>query len=390
MINILFVDDEPNILDGFRRMLRSMRRDWQMFFAVGGAEALSLLEKQPFDVVVSDMKMPGIDGARLLGEVSERYPHIIRIILSGYSEKDMIMKSVGTTHQYLSKPCDLDVLKSTVKRVCALRDLLTGEHLRRLVSQMPTIPSLPTLYGELLAELNKTEPSSRSVAAIVKKDIGMTVKILQIVNSAFFGLQRRISDSNEAIEFLGLDTISSLALGLGIISQFEKKGAPGGLLTRLWEHSLAVGAIAKKIASEENAVIASDAFTAGLLHDIGEVVLAVNLPMQFIEAQKIVEDEKISRSEAERRIFGTTHAEVGAYLLGLWGLPTPVVEAVAYHHKPLESHSETFSALTTVHIANALRRAEQQKNQNPYFDEEYLCKLGLTEKVLNWQQNYTQ
>src|SRR4029078_4260825 len=126
---------------------------------------------------------------------------IIRIILSGYSEKEMIMSSVGTTHQYLSKPCDPELLKSTVKRICALRDLLTHENLRRLVSQLPNIPSLPTLYTELLEELQKAEPSTRNVGKIVKKDIGMPVKILQIVNSAFFGLQRRISDSNEAIEF---------------------------------------------------------------------------------------------------------------------------------------------------------------------------------------------
>jgi HD-like signal output (HDOD) protein len=393
MINILFVDDEPNILDGLQRMLRSMRHEWQMYFAEGGMAALELLEETPVDVIVSDMKMPGLDGAKLLSEVRERFPQIIRIILSGYSEKEMIMKSVGTTHQYLSKPCDPEILKATVKRVCALRDLLSDEHLRRLVSQMPNIPSLPTLYTALLDELAKNEPSTKKVGEIVKKDIGMTVKILQIVNSAFFGLRRRISDSNEAVEFLGLDTISSLTLGLGIISQLESTELSTVLLARLWEHSISVGILAHKIALSENPAVAVDAFTAGLLHDIGEVVLAINLPKQFFEAQKLVEEQNISRADSEKAVFETTHAEVGAYLIGLWGLPTQVVEAVAFHHTPCESGSETFSALTAVHIANALQHTQSSDDPallRPYYDFEYLEKLGLIEKLKVWEEKYAQ
>ncbi|HLA96697.1 MAG TPA: response regulator, partial [Pyrinomonadaceae bacterium] len=192
MINILFVDDEPNILEGLQRMLRPLRHEWQMSFANSGAEALALFENEHIDVVVSDMKMPGMDGSELLYAIMQKYPHVIRIILSGYSEKEMVIKTVGTAHQYLSKPCDADILKATVMRVSALRDLLTDETLRRLVSQLPSIPSLPLLYTELIDELGKNEPSTRTVGEIVKKDIGMTVKILQIVNSAFFGLRRRL------------------------------------------------------------------------------------------------------------------------------------------------------------------------------------------------------
>lgn len=392
MINILFVDDEPNILEGLQRMLRSMRHDWQMTFVGSGDEALNLLKDKNIDVVVSDMKMPGLDGARLLGEVRESYPHIVRIILSGYSEKEMVMKSVGTSHQYLSKPCDPEILKATVKRVCALRDLLTDETLRGLVSQLPNIPSLPTLYNELIDELAKSEPSTRKVGEIVKKDIGMTVKILQIVNSAFFGLRRRISDSNEAVEFLGLDTISSLTLGLGVISQFESTQASTVMLAKLWAHSIAVGVLANKIARSEFPAVAVDAFTAGLLHDIGEVVLAVNLPHQFAQVQEIIANEQILKSEAEKRVFEATHADVGGYLLGLWGLPTQVVEAVAFHHTPNESGStDTFTALTAVHAANALHHSSSSDNAEfgkQHYDSEYLAKLGLIEKIPVWQEKF--
>ena len=392
MINILFVDDEPNILDGLQRMLRTMRHDWEMSFAGSGFEALRMLEETPIDVIVSDMKMPGMDGAQLLQEVSERHPHIVRIILSGYSEKEINMKSVGTAHQYLSKPCESDVLKATINRVCSLRDLLTDENLRRLVSQLPTVPSLPLLYSELVDELGKEESSARKVGEIVKQDIGMTVKILQIVNSAFFGLRRRISDSREAVEFLGLDTIGSLTLGLGVISQFESHTS-GIFFADLWAHSIAVGVMANQIAMTENREKANDAFTAGLLHDIGKVVLAVNLPQKFNAVTELMKQEKVTITVAERHIFDATHAEVGAYLLGLWGLPEQVVQAVAYHHVPIESKMDDFSALTAVHVANAVQEYMAHKDEDdagPQFDLAYLERIRMAGRILEWQEVYAE
>jgi len=388
MINILFVDDEPNILDGLRRMLRIMRREWEMSFAESGTDALKILEEKNIDVIVSDMKMPGMDGAELLKIVREKHPHIIRINLSGYSEKEMIMKSVGTAHQYLSKPCDPELLKNTINCVCALQKLLTDEHLRQLVSQMPTVPSLPVLYNELIDELGKSEPSTKKVGEIVKKDIGMTVKILQVVNSAFFGLRRRISDSREAVEFLGLDTINSLTLGLGVISQFESH-VSGSFLADIWTHSIAVGVMANKIAALENRETASDAFTAGLVHDIGKVVLAVNLPNEFNAVNEIINREKVSPIEAEKKVFEATHSDVGAYLIGLWGLPTQVVQAVAFHETPRESMTDSFTALTAVHAANAIQNfitSNHSENEQPNFDFEYLESIGLLEKIPIWQK----
>ncbi|HQU85486.1 MAG TPA: response regulator [Pyrinomonadaceae bacterium] len=387
MINILFVDDEPNILDGLQRMLRSMRREWQMFFARNGFEALEMLKEKKIDVIVSDMKMPGMDGAKLLHEVRTLYPNTVRIILSGYSEKEMIMKSITTAHQYLAKPCDSDILKLTVSRACALRDLLLDEKLRSLVSQMRTVPSLPTLYSDLVSELNNDEPSMRHIAEIVKKDIGMTVKVLQIVNSAFFGLRRNITNAHEALDFLGLETIMSLTLGIGVFSQFEKQTVNPDLLTHLWEHSIKVGKMAQAIAEAENPKVANDAFTAGILHDIGEVVLAFNLPEQFRQAQELVTHENMTRQQAEKIVFEATHSEVGAYLLGLWGLPNQVVEAIAFHHSPSAIEPNMFSPLTAVHIANAFERYGKRMildNPDSIIDTNYLRKLNLTEKLPEW------
>jgi len=110
---VLFVDDEPRILDGRRRMLRSMRHEWKMSFAETGQEALAILANQPFDVVVVDMRMPGMDGVQLLSEVRKRH-QIIRIVLSGTADREAILRAVGLAHQYLSKPCDAETLKSVL------------------------------------------------------------------------------------------------------------------------------------------------------------------------------------------------------------------------------------------------------------------------------------
>ncbi len=389
MITILFVDDESNILEGLQRMLRSMRHEWQMHFALSGAEALTILAAQSIDVIVSDIRMPGMDGAQLLHEVKQQYPHIVRIILSGYAEKALIMKSVGAAHQYLAKPCDAETLKATVSLACAMRNLLADEKLRRLVSQMHTVPSLPALYAELVEELNVADSSLKKIGAIIKQDIGMTVKILQLVNSAFFGLRRRISDVTEAVNLLGLDTITSLALAAGVFSQFESQSSSPYTIIDLWRHSSTVGTIAKRIATEEFPAATQDAFTAGLLHDIGEVVLAANLPQQFAAVQELVAHENKSELEAEKQIFEATHPDVGAYLLGLWGLPNPVVEAVAFHHAPGASLTDSFTALTAVHVAESLSHERGNSSaplQHPY-DVEYLTKLSLLEKLPTWQES---
>ena len=367
-------------------MLRSLRHEWEMSFAGSGAEALALLEKNKIDVIVTDMRMPGMDGSELLQRVSDLHPNIVRIVLSGFSEKEINMRSVGRAHQYLTKPCNPELLKATVNKVCSLRDLLTDESLRELVSQLPTVPSLPILYSELVGELRNELASSHKVADIIRKDIGMTVKILQIVNSAFFGLRQHISDSRTAVEFLGLDTISSLTLGLGVISQFELHTS-GVFFADLWAHSMAVGVAANKIAMMEDPSLNNEAFTAGLLHDIGKVILAVNLPDKFGAVQHQVK-AGVPVMEAEKATYGATHSEIGAYLLGLWGLPSQVVQGVAFHHTPAAEKSGRFSVVTAVHTANGLHPSLTSNATDFPSDEidlEYIDSLGLIERIPVWR-----
>lgn len=388
---ILFVDDEPKVLQGLRRMLRPMRNEWDMAFADSGEEALRVLAEAPFDVVVSDMRMPGMDGAQLLTEVMRRYPHIVRIVLSGHSEKECILRSVGPTHQYLAKPCDSAQLKSIIARACALRDLLSDELLRKLVSQMNTIPSLPETYVQIVEALQSEDVSIQKVGEIIARDVGMTAKVLQLVNSAFFGIRRHVSDPAQAATLLGADTLKALVLSVHIFSQLDHARVEGFNLERLWNHSLATGALAKRIAAAEDCSkeARDHALLAGLVHDAGKLIIAANLPERYGPVMELVRTEGLSVWEAERRVLLTTHAEIGAYLFGLWGLPDPIVEAVAYHHCPPECCGDGFTPLTAVHAANALEH-EQDEPAPPAdaapLDTAYLERLGLQERVPVWRE----
>lgn len=390
MRKIVFVDDEPRILEGLQRMLRPLRHEWEMSFAGSGDEALRILASRPFDVVVTDMRMPGMNGAALLAEVRQRHPQVVRIILSGYSDLELICKSVGPAHQYLSKPSDAETIKLTVGRACALRDLLADDALQLLVSKLQSLPSLPVLYTELMAELQAADPSIKKVSEIIARDLGMTVKILQMVNSAFFGIRRHVSSPTEAVSLLGLDTIVTLALTVQIFSQLDQARMPGFSPDALFAHSQRVACFAKRIARAEGAdpKVFNDAFTAGLLHDVGQLLLAANQPQQYAEVLKLAQTEQLPLDRAERHVFGATHSEVGAYLLGLWGLPTPIVEAVAFHHLPGLCLAAGFGPLTAVHVGNALAhelRAANQEGCCPVFDLDYLTTIGLQDRLPAWR-----
>ena len=364
-----------------------MKTEWDMHFAESGHEALKIMATAPFDVVVSDMRMPVMDGAQFLYKVMKQYPQSVRIILSGQSEKEIVLKSVGPTHQYLAKPCDSQTLINTIKRACALRGILNEEPLKSLISRMGSLPSLPSLYIEIIEELRSPSSSINRVGDIISRDIGMTAKVLQLVNSAFFGLPQHVSTPAQAVRLLGLDTIRGLVLTVNIFSRFKKIGINGFSLDRLRDHSLVTAVFAREIAGEEvdDPKVIEDSFLVGIMHDVGRIVLAAMLPEKYEKVLELMHRENKDIFEVEKRIFRATHAEVGAYLLGLWGLPQFIVEAVCYHHYPARSSTFQFSPLTAVHVANAVEKIFYSGNGKLQIDAEYLTKIGLIDRLPGWK-----
>lgn len=385
---ILFVDDEPMILQGLQRMLRTMREEWEMEFADGGDAALAKMAQAPFDVVVSDMRMPGMNGAQLLNEVMRLYPRTIRLVLSGHSDRELTLRCVGSTHQFLAKPCDAASLKATIRRATALEASLQSEAVRVLVAQLSRVPSVPALYSRIVELLQDPETGIDDIGNLIASDIGMTANILKLVNSAFFGLPREVSNAAEAVSFLGIDTVKSLVLSIHAFAQFEHAMIGGLSVEALWTHSLKVASGAKALAREMGAgsKLTDEVFVAGMLHDVGKLVLCANFSARYQDALYRMRSRGVSAAEAERECFDTDHGEVGGYLLGLWGLPVPVVEAIALHHAPGRSAAREFSPLAAVHLADALcREPGPSAGPTPMPDESYLRECGLDRPLPEWR-----
>ena len=390
-VNILFVDDEPNVLSGLKRALRPLRDRWSMEFVDNGEDALKRLGEAPFHVVVSDMRMPGMDGAQLLNEVLQRHPHVIRIVLSGYSDREMIMKSVGATHQFLNKPTDPDTLQKAIDNAIGLTALLNDEPaLMPLIARIKTLPTIPRLYHDVRAELTADDPSIDRLATVIAGDPSMAAKVLQLVNSAFFGLRRQVTSLEQAVTLLGIENIKTLILTHQLFAEIGGTSLGSLCLESLWLHSLGVGTLAQKIARKEHApsAIISAAMTAGMLHDVGKIILAANLTDQYDSVLELAAREEYDLHRVEYLEFGATHAGLGAYLLGIWGLPDTIVEAVAFHHDPCSHGQPEFSAVTAVHVANALVHDSHQNDESAesLVDMEYLAALGVAAHLPAWKQ----
>ncbi len=389
-VHILFVDDEPEILSGLKGVLRSMRREWKMFFAENGQAALEILSDQPIDVIVADMRMPAMDGAELLKIVSEKYPHVVRIILSGQANEKAVLKAVRPSHQYLAKPCEPEKLKSVLKRVFNLRELLSDVKLRQLVSEITNLPSLPELYIALDELLRSDDVSIKEVSDIISKDVGMSIKILQLVNSAYFGIPRHVESAAQAVTMLGLNTIKAIVLSTGVFSQFDEKTIKQFSLHKIINHSMITGHYAKKIVSLEvnDQQQAGDALIAGMLHNIGKLIFADKMPDLYANSLSLAIGERMPDWQAEKEVFGTSHAEVGAYLVGQWGLQNNIVEAIAYHHFPSKLSHAHFNTLTAVHVASVLAHQNDSVDSQAghhQIDDEYLGNLHLSDKLPMWQ-----
>ncbi len=388
---ILFVDDSPVLLEFYGMLFHSMTDQWELFLAEDGPTALQLMEADPMDVIVSDMHMPGMSGPELFNEVLRRHPRTARIILSGEIEDETVAECVGATHQFLAKPCDFNALKSALVRICGLDNWLQDDQLKSVIGRLGKLPSLPAIYFQLNAALESPDTSAEDVGSIVANDPAMTAKLLQFVNSAFFGVPRAITHPAEAVQILGYGTVRSLVLAHHVFASFEKS-TPGHFnIERLWQHSLKCGLTAKGIAERESFDHArvDEAFVSGLLHDIGKLTLAACLPEEYEKALKLAHHAGISMRDAEQVVFGTTHAEVGAYLIGLWGLPATIVEAIALHHEPGRSNVKQLGPLTAVHAADVLigEPIPQAKNTPVLqMDMPYLAEIGVESHVDNWRE----
>jgi putative nucleotidyltransferase with HDIG domain len=318
-------------------------------------------------------------------------------------------------------------MKYIIERACKLRDLLKNERLKKIVAGIKNLPSLPVLYSLIVAEMHSKDVSLKKVGHIISQDVSMSAKILQLVNSAFFGLPQKIADPQQAAIYLGIDTLKALVLSINVFSSFTEESELFWFsLGDMRKRSIMVGRLARDIARDEtdDAKVAEEALIAGILHDVGRLIM-LKIPEQCRMMMDFIERTGCDLVDAEYTVMKTSHAELGAYLLGLWGISDNVVEAVAFHHNPsklledmfiipgessnkdkdkdtdkiksskkkskslsAKKLSREYCTLTAVHVANSLLMQESSSDTTvfPYIDMRYLSRLGLTDKLPGWME----
>lgn len=381
---VLFVADDPNLQRVLRLMAEPLQEEWTAYFSHSGPDAYSRLDEAAFDTIVADTRLAATDCGDLLMEVRRRYPQTVRIILAGTGEQDNLVRLVSLAHRVLPKPCDPLELESAIQRAHSLRELLASPSLAAVMGRIGSIPILSTLYTKIAEELTFPDYSLATIGELVSQDPGIAAKMLQMANSALVGLRKPATTPAQAVRILGADLTRTLVLAADLFSRYNPNSLRPFSIEALWEHSQAVGQLAGEIATAERAgerVIRESAL-AGLFHDIGRLMLASQLPGPYREALALMRTDCLTAAAAEVRVFGASHAEVGGYLLGLWGMADPLVEAVAWHHNPLGCPGVTFTALTAVHAADAIERMEEGVEPNM----EYLKRLGLEDRWEVWTQ----
>jgi HD-like signal output (HDOD) protein/CheY-like chemotaxis protein len=339
-MRILFVDDDVHLLRGLRRMLFRQAREWQMEFEETGADAVTRLTSQHFDLLITDMRMPGMDGMEVLRQAQLLVPGVFRGVLSGQVDRDAVLLAMPLAHHFLRKPCAPERIQSIVTRVRRLHRMLPDPALRAAVGSIVRLPARTSIRRRLEQELARDEPALDRIAALVGQDIALSAKVLHVADTPFFSPPPRFLDVAEAVGFLGTSAVRLLLCQEDLFSEGDEDE-----LEKLLRHSRLVARLLERLLPSQPL-----AFTTGLLHDIGRLSDAPAPQKAPLPAR---------RSLAP----GVSHEVLGAYLLGLWGAPITMVEAVAGHRDPTALQARTLSLGTGLALANRL--AEEVAGGDP-------------------------
>ena len=367
-----------------------MRNDWDMVFLTSARDALEKMRLEPFDVVLTELRMAEMDAPEFLRQVMAEHPGTVRLVLSGHGDETLISRCAGVSHQFIAKPCDPEFLKFIVNQTGTLGDSLVNQAVVKFAAGIDHLPALPPLYRDLCSKLEADFVSTEELGRIIEKDPGMTSAILKVANSSYFGLRRKVVSATDAALCLGSETLKGLILQAGLFEGLGRFESTSFNVHHLWAHTTQVARTARKIAVLAGAPgrVQDACFTGGLLHDAGILVMGTRFPEEYQKVSELIRKEKIMLASAEHEIFGVSHGEVGAYLLGLWGLPEEIIRPVAWHHVPNFEASRGFSPTVAVHLADAFAggRGYHLVFGTAKVDDLYLESIGLGSTSAQWRE----
>ncbi|MGL5271840.1 MAG: HDOD domain-containing protein [Selenomonadaceae bacterium] len=377
---ILFVDDEPQILNAIKRLF--LDTDYEIFTADSGEKALNILAEEPVDLVITDMRMPIMDGLELLGKIKTQYPDVLRIILSGYSEKNTILTALqkNLAKLYIMKPWDNDVLLQIVNQIFETETILCNQKVIQLINRIDELPVLPNNYHKIISLIDEGADIAE-ISRVIEQDPAMAAKILHIINSAFYEI--KTGNVQQAITLLGLETTKNIVLVTSCVDSLAINETYGPQIRMIWKHSVVsnqiFNMIYRKILNKKVSEIGS---AAGLLHNIGMALFLKLFQKGYSEVFLVMKKDKSNLLDLEKGFFDLTHQQIGAYLLKLWGIPYPIVEAALYHHTPFSTGIINRELIFAVHIAQHYANVLINNQWVDTFDRQVFEELNINQSQM--------
>ncbi len=385
---LLIIDPDAEAIESYQKALAPKEASWTALYATTAEEGLKLAANDTPDIIVAALSLNDGLGLKVLSQAIDSSPLSHAFIAAQELERPQLAAAFEGGCRYLPRPCTADRLISEFQRCLAIDSWLQSPVVKEIVSSRQEFESLPAQHHQIVTGLNSPDTSIDDIAEAIANDLALSAKILETANSSFYGFDQSVADIKQAISLLGLSTTRNIVLAVHIFSQVGQDSEHQSLIKEIWHHSIAVAGAARRICLHEtnDQKAAEEAYSAGLLHDIGKLILLGVVPDDYIEAQRLSREESLSPWQTEYKVIGCDHAEVGAYLLAKWGLPNALSEAAALHHRPANSCRGTFSTLAAVHAANAIvrkRRNPQHADATPITN--FLIEIGKSEQWADWE-----
>jgi HD-like signal output (HDOD) protein/ActR/RegA family two-component response regulator len=350
-VRIVIAGDGAGRAADLKQALDDLGVEWDVLGCADAASALALQADTAVDAFVCPLRLGTLQGAELLGKLRTAHPGAVRIVLLDKGQESHAVQALDVAHRVLNTPLDASELIEAVDSVADLRMLLDNSELKQTIGRIGSLPPPPRVYIELTQLLRDPDASTSEVAEVLSQDPAIAAKVLRLCNSAYFSGGRQITDMRAAVTRLGMQSLRTLVLASETFGSVQSAGSIDR--DAMQERALLTSRLSARLLGGSSAELAA---TAGLLAEVGRLLPGIGAG----------EDG------------GPDYAEAGAYLLGLWGLPMPIVEAVAYHRTPGRVRGAGFWVTGAVHVAAALASGEP-------VDEGYLRTVGVIDKLPQWR-----
>jgi len=382
---LLAIADPQALID----ITQALGAEWEATSVATETDAFEQLEQRSFDALLVDFNLGSPDGSELLNKALERRPETTRFLLSYEADLALVAAKVLGTPHILAKPIEPGSLKNRIENAVNESNAKPGETASAEVRIDPA--AVPAIYPAVLKALESPGVTNEEVGELIAQDPDLSSEVLRLTNSSYLGLPRNVTDPVEAVESLGLDAVKALVMALQFLAEHSRL-KPGYLsINEIWEHSVNVAQIARDLVLFEtkDRALASQALTAGLLHDLGKIVLATNFDDLYGRVHSLARKQPVTLWDVEKEMFGANHGEIGACLVGMWNLPSAIIDATAMHHEPSMGEEEKLTALAAVHIANVLehqlRPSDDDMMVAPIINTTFLNELGLLQRLPVWR-----